>query len=332
MKFGDNLKAIRKHHKMSQEQLAEKVHVSRQSVSKWENGEAYPEMNNILQLCKIFNCKINDLVHTEMSDFSSLDEEIVMNVVKFNEKKQKQVKTLSNVIGLIGKIGGIVLKVAIAFIILAMVLVPYVVNNVEVGPDEITFKTEGGHSFGAFGNRSAVYAMSDLICNLYNCEIPVEEGSKTTFNVGIVEGGTSVNTIPQSAKMLYEYRSSSARCLAIMKEFFETTVKKAKEKGLAEIEVTLVGDRPCSSEIDEKHFAEMEEKVVRITEKHTGKECKPHPSSTDCNIPMSLGIPGLAVGNCTGIGAHTREEKLLISSVPIGLKVTAELMLSFFEA
>ncbi|MBR6529036.1 MAG: helix-turn-helix domain-containing protein [Firmicutes bacterium] len=142
MKFGDNLKAIRKHHKMSQEQLAEKVNVSRQSVSKWENGEAYPEMHNMLQLCKIFNCKINDLVHTEMSDFSSLDEEIVMNVVKFNEKKQKQVKTLSNVIGLIGKIGGIVLKVAIAFVILAMVLVPYVVSNVDVGSDEITFKTD----------------------------------------------------------------------------------------------------------------------------------------------------------------------------------------------
>lgn len=142
MKFGDNLKAIRKHHKMSQEQLAEKVNVSRQSVSKWENGEAYPEMNNILQLCKIFNCKINDLVHTEMSDFSSLDEEIVMKVVKFNEEKQKQVKSLSNVIGLIGKIGGIVLKVAIAFIILAMVLVPYVVNNVDVTSNEITFKTD----------------------------------------------------------------------------------------------------------------------------------------------------------------------------------------------
>ena len=118
MKFGDNLKLIRKNKKMSQEQLAEKMNVSRQSVSKWETGEAYPEMNNILELCKIFNCKINDLVHTDMTDISSLDEEIVMSVVKFNEKKQKEVKTLSNVISLIGKIGAIVLKVAIPFIIL----------------------------------------------------------------------------------------------------------------------------------------------------------------------------------------------------------------------
>ena len=142
MKFGDNLRQIRKSKKMSQEQLAEKVNVTRQSVSKWENGESYPEMNNILELCKIFNCKLNDLVHTDMTDISSLDEEIVMNVVKFNEKKQKEVKTLSNVISLIGKIGAIVLKVAIPFIILAMILFPYVINNVEIKNNEIGFKTE----------------------------------------------------------------------------------------------------------------------------------------------------------------------------------------------
>ena len=72
MKFGDNLKKIRKNKKMSQEELAEKVNVSRQSVSKWETGDAYPEMNNILELCKIFNCRINDLVHSDISDFSSV--------------------------------------------------------------------------------------------------------------------------------------------------------------------------------------------------------------------------------------------------------------------
>ncbi len=142
MKFGDNLKLIRKNKNMSQELLAEKMNVSRQSVSKWENGEAYPEMNNILELCKIFNCKINDLIHTDMSDLDSLDEEIIMNVVKFNEKKQKQVKTLSNVIALIGKIGRITLIVAIPFIAILMLLTPYVVNNTEIKDDEIVFKTD----------------------------------------------------------------------------------------------------------------------------------------------------------------------------------------------
>ena len=142
MKFGDNLKIIRKNRKMSQEELAEKVNVSRQSVSKWENGEAYPEMNNILELCKIFNCKLNDLVHTDMSDIDSLDEEIVMNVVKFNEKKQNQVKSLSNVISLIGKIGAIVLKVVIPFVVIAMIILPYLISNVEVEDNKIYFKTD----------------------------------------------------------------------------------------------------------------------------------------------------------------------------------------------
>ena len=65
-----------------------------------------------------------------------------MNVVKFNEKKQKEVKTLSNVISIIGKIGSIVLKVAIPFIIIAMLIVPYIVSNLEVKENEITFKSE----------------------------------------------------------------------------------------------------------------------------------------------------------------------------------------------
>ena len=142
MKFGENLKLIRKNKNMSQEELAEKVNVTRQSVSKWENGEAYPEMNNILELCKIFNCKINDLVHTDMSDITSLDEEIVMKVVKFNEKKQNQVKTLSNIISLIGSIGMIVLMVAIPFVIIVMLLIPYIISNVEVKGDDLSLKTE----------------------------------------------------------------------------------------------------------------------------------------------------------------------------------------------
>lgn len=127
---------------MSQEELAEKVNVTRQSVSKWENGETYPEMNNILELCKIFNCKLNDLVHSDMTDITSLDQDIVMNVVKFNEKKQNEVKILSNIISLIGKIGAIVLKVVIHFVILGMLLVPYIVNNIEITNNEITFKTD----------------------------------------------------------------------------------------------------------------------------------------------------------------------------------------------
>jgi len=142
MKFGDNLKKIRKRNKMSQEELAEVINVSRQSVSKWESGGAYPSINNLMELCKIFNCKLNDLVHKDMSDLTSLDEDIVMKVVKFNDKKQNRVKNLSNVISMVGKIGSIVLMVVIPFLIIAMLLLPYIINNVEIIDDNISFKSD----------------------------------------------------------------------------------------------------------------------------------------------------------------------------------------------
>ena len=139
MKFGDNLKTLRKSKNLSQEQLAEKVNVTRQSVSKWETGEAYPEMNNILELCKIFHCKINELVNDSIIDVDSLDEEVKMKVVKLKEEKQKKVKVLSKIIYVLAKIGRICLTVAIPFIILAMVIIPLVLSKVDVKDNKITF-------------------------------------------------------------------------------------------------------------------------------------------------------------------------------------------------
>lgn len=92
MNLAENLKKIRKDNNLSQEQLAEQLGISRQSVSKWETGEAYPEMNNILCLCDIFHYHINDLVHEDFVDIDSLDEEIKMSVVKLKKEKVKKSK------------------------------------------------------------------------------------------------------------------------------------------------------------------------------------------------------------------------------------------------
>lgn len=195
---------------------------------------------------------------------------------------------------------------------------------------EILFKTEGGHSYSDFGNRNAIHAMADLVCHLYGHEVPVCGDSHTTYNVGIVEGGTSVNTIAQNCRILYEYRSDSAECLASMKAFFEETIVKAKEEGKADIAVNLLGVRPCGENVDEKHLEEMFEKTARICEKYSDEPCKGISGSTDCNIPMSLGIPSIAFGCCIENGAHTREEKVLIRSIPIGMKIAAEVILGYF--
>ena len=98
MKFGENLKQIRKSKNISQEDLAERLGVSRQSVSKWETGENYPSMYNIMCLCDIFKCKINNLVHESMPEFNSLDKEIKMSVVKFKENEQKKMKGFTKVL------------------------------------------------------------------------------------------------------------------------------------------------------------------------------------------------------------------------------------------
>lgn len=139
MKFGENLKHLRKSKKISQEVLAEKVGVSRQSVSKWENGEAYPEMSNILALCSIFHCNINDLVNDNIIDLISLDDEIKMSVVKFKEKEQKKMKGLSKAIYLIARIAKIISIVGIAASLIFLVGAFIVIPNTTFDTNEKTF-------------------------------------------------------------------------------------------------------------------------------------------------------------------------------------------------
>ena len=137
MKFGDNLKSIRKMKNVSQEDLADKLGVSRQSVSKWETGENYPSMQNIVCLCSIFKCKMNDLVHEDFDDLEFMDEEIKMSVAKLNEKEQKNIKVISQILYMIGRIGAILSKVAIGFVAVAMIVIPILFNSIEIKDNKI---------------------------------------------------------------------------------------------------------------------------------------------------------------------------------------------------
>ncbi|MCH5167732.1 MAG: helix-turn-helix domain-containing protein [Erysipelotrichales bacterium] len=168
MKFGDNLKKLRKGNKLSQEELAEKVKVSRQSVSKWETGEAYPEMNNILELCKIFHCNINDLVNDSILDLDSLGEEVRINVVKLKKGQQKKMKGLSKAIMVLARIGKIILTIVLPIIILVMASVPFFIYNVDIKNDELIIK----------GTKEKIEILSDnsdLVLKYNNKEIDDEE-------------------------------------------------------------------------------------------------------------------------------------------------------------
>ncbi len=138
MKFGDNLKKIRILKKLSQEDLAEKVNVSRQSISKWETGDAYPTMNNLLELCKIFHCKVSDLVNDHIIDMDSLGDEVKTKVVSLKKEEQKKMKVLSKIISIISKIGKIFCYIAIPFLSLILIVSPYLIDKVEIEEHNLT--------------------------------------------------------------------------------------------------------------------------------------------------------------------------------------------------
>lgn len=139
MKFGDNLRNLRKSNNLSQEKLAEKIGISRQSISKWECGESYPEMDNILTLCNIFHCKLNDLVHQEITDFNSLDEEIKMSIVKFKKEKQQKMKRISKAIYIISRIAKIIILVSTILLAISMFIIPIITSKIEISDTKIKF-------------------------------------------------------------------------------------------------------------------------------------------------------------------------------------------------
>lgn len=179
MKFGENLYNLRKSNKMSQEKLAEKMEVSRQSVSKWENGESYPEMEKIMKLCNIFHCKINDLVHEDMTDIDSLDEDIKMSVVKFKEEKQKKIKGISKAVYVLARIGKIACKIAIPIIIVVMIAVPFFLKNIEVKNNELVW-TGNNDKFSITDNGNKVTLK-------YNDNIIIADASSQEVNTKYIE-------------------------------------------------------------------------------------------------------------------------------------------------
>ncbi len=192
---------------------------------------------------------------------------------------------------------------------------------------KVEVKTEGGHSFSNFGNKNAIAYLSAMIQDLYQIQVP--EKGVTTYNVGTISGGTSVNTIAQQAEMLYEFRSDEKESIEIMEEKFYAIIEAYREKGI-EVNVTIVGERPCSAEVDQKVQAAMAARMTAAISRYFGWQPAPSKASTDCNIPLAAGIPAVCTGCILGEGAHTREEYVEIESLLPGLKVAFELILYYF--
>ena len=185
---------------------------------------------------------------------------------------------------------------------------------------EVEVLTEGGHSYAAFGNRNAIAELAKIVTAVYATEIPHMENSKTTYNIGNICGGTSVNTIAQSAKMLCEYRSDREECLAAMKTRFHQIFDEAKAQGV-NIGVSLIGERPCMGHVDPQEIRRLYELCRNTIEDIACVKVRGQSGSTDCNIPLSLGVPALCIGVYNGGGSHTREEWVEKASLPLGLEI-----------
>ena len=192
---------------------------------------------------------------------------------------------------------------------------------------EVEVLTEGGHSWGKFGARNAIANLAEIVTKVYDIELPQKENSKTTFNVGEISGGTSVNTIAQNAKMLCEYRSNDVDCLAYMEKKFAEIFEAARSE---EVRVTVkrVGDRPCGNVSDDE-IEELRRVLAPLIEEIAQHEAVFKSSSTDCNIPLSLGVPAICMGVCVHAGSHTREEWLEKKSFIPGLELAIRAGLAF---
>lgn len=179
---------------------------------------------------------------------------------------------------------------------------------------EITFRGPGGHSFGAFGLPSAIHAMGRAIGKISDVKTPTDP--KTTFTVGTVGGGTSVNAIAGDARMAIDMRSNGTPALletekqimaAIQAGVDEENQRWSPEaKNKITFEKKLIGDRPAGITATDAVIVQSAVRVIR----GNGKEkATLRGGSTDANVPMSLGIPAVILGSGgKSGGSHSRDE------------------------
>jgi tripeptide aminopeptidase len=187
------------------------------------------------------------------------------------------------------------------------------ITNIGVGSYRyrVAFKGPGGHSFGAFGMANPIQAMGRAIAKIDAFEVPVTP--KTTFNVGRVGGGTSVNAIPFEAWMEVDMRSSDKTSLEAVHTKFKNAVRDAVDeenkrwnsRGPVSASPDLVGYRPAGSTSADSAIVI----TALAVSKTFGFNGKLGEGSTDSNVPMNIGVPAITIGGGgRGTGAHALDE------------------------
>lgn len=191
----------------------------------------------------------------------------------------------------------------------------------------ISVHTKGGHSWVDYGNPSAIHELADVVGKLKNLALPIEP--RTSLNVGVISGGTSVNTIAAEASLQLDLRSVSTRALGVLINQVETLVEQADRKGGEAIRVdsAVIGDRPAG-EIPADH--PLVALAVECLASY-GIRARLNIGSTDANEPLSRGLPAICVGLTTGGRSHTLNEYIDIKPVTQGLGILIDLVRAVFQ-
>lgn len=204
---------------------------------------------------------------------------------------------------------------------------------------KVTFKGPGGHSWGAFGNVSPAFAMGDAIARFGKLEVPKKP--KVSYNVGIVSGGTSVNSIPFETSMEVDMRAVDPVALkdidAKLKQIIAEAVDaenaaRSTANGKIAVEIKLIGDRPSGTTSPDTPVLKQIVATLGVFDKVPVWET----NSTDANLPISLGIPAFAIArNSAGKGGrgHSLDEWVDVEKTQAvkDFEIAAAMILSIAE-
>ena len=178
---------------------------------------------------------------------------------------------------------------------------------------EVTVRGPGGHSWSDFGAPNPIVILSRAIANFSRAKLPTEP--RTSASVGVIQGGTSVNTIPESASARVDIRSTSQEEMERLERVLRAAVDEAVAEDVAgqrrnaklraSFEIASIGSRPAAELREGARILE----VVRAVDAHLGNTARLHRASTDANIPLSLSLEAVSLGaGGSGGGAHTLHE------------------------
>jgi len=190
---------------------------------------------------------------------------------------------------------------------------------------EVLITGPGGHSWSDFGMPNPINALVRGSIRFINTKVPASP--RTTFNLGQIEGGTSVNSIPYDAKLKVDIRSESedelAKLESALRESIAAGVRDEMEsardrsKGKLDWKIEVLGIRPGGELAPNSPLFT----ALRTADDYVGNQSRIERSSTDANIPLSNGIDAISIGaGGTGGGAHSLQEWYEPSGREMGLK------------